>query len=39
MFLKVRYSSVYPNDYTRLANEDIKAQMCFYEKDKVYEKG
>ncbi|XP_017350128.1 beta-1,4-N-acetylgalactosaminyltransferase 3 [Ictalurus punctatus] len=35
----VRYSSVYPNDYTRLANEDIKAQKCFYEKDKAYEEG
>ncbi|KAM9468380.1 beta-1,4-N-acetylgalactosaminyltransferase 3-like [Clarias gariepinus] len=35
----VRYSSVYPNDYTRLANEDIKAQLCFYEKDETYEQG
>ncbi|XP_034168961.1 beta-1,4-N-acetylgalactosaminyltransferase 3 isoform X2 [Pangasianodon hypophthalmus] len=35
----VRYSSVYPNDYTRLANEDIKGQICFYEKDEAYEQG
>ncbi|XP_060759012.1 beta-1,4-N-acetylgalactosaminyltransferase 3-like [Neoarius graeffei] len=35
----VRYTSVYPNDYTRLANEDMKEQLCFYEKDEVYEQG
>ncbi|KAK3518096.1 hypothetical protein QTP70_033321 [Hemibagrus guttatus] len=35
----VRYSSVYPNDYTRLATEDIKAQICFYEKDETIEQG
>ncbi|XP_058273534.1 beta-1,4-N-acetylgalactosaminyltransferase 3-like isoform X1 [Hemibagrus wyckioides] len=35
----VRYSSVYPNDYTRLATEDIKAQICFYEKDETVEQG
>ncbi|GAA6089705.1 beta-1,4-N-acetylgalactosaminyltransferase 3-like isoform X2 [Tachysurus ichikawai] len=35
----VRYSSVYPNDYTRLATEDIKEQKCFYEKDETVEQG
>ncbi|KAF7694074.1 hypothetical protein HF521_007827 [Silurus meridionalis] len=35
----VRYTSVYPNDYTRLTNENKKAQICFYQKDKAYEQG
>ncbi|XP_027022456.1 beta-1,4-N-acetylgalactosaminyltransferase 3-like isoform X2 [Tachysurus fulvidraco] len=35
----VRYSSVYPNDYTRLATEDIEEQKCFYVKDDTVEQG
>ncbi|XP_062866310.1 beta-1,4-N-acetylgalactosaminyltransferase 3-like [Trichomycterus rosablanca] len=32
----VRYSSVYPNDHTRLSDDDIGAQLCFYKKDETY---
>ncbi|XP_060758924.1 beta-1,4-N-acetylgalactosaminyltransferase 3 [Neoarius graeffei] len=35
----VHYSSVYPNDHTRLAHEGTDAQMCFYQKDELFEKG
>ncbi|XP_017350399.1 beta-1,4-N-acetylgalactosaminyltransferase 3 [Ictalurus punctatus] len=32
----VHYSSVYPNDHTRLANEGTDTQLCFYQKDETY---
>ncbi|XP_034169166.2 beta-1,4-N-acetylgalactosaminyltransferase 3 [Pangasianodon hypophthalmus] len=35
----VHYSSVYPNDHTRLAHEGTDAQKCFYQKDETYDKG
>ncbi|KAG7320231.1 hypothetical protein KOW79_016084 [Hemibagrus wyckioides] len=35
----VHYSSVYPNDHTRLANEGIEREICFYQKDETYDKG
>ncbi|KAK2832453.1 hypothetical protein Q7C36_015915 [Tachysurus vachellii] len=34
----VFYSSVYPNDYTRLAHEGIDREICFYQKDETYDK-
>ncbi|KAK3544628.1 hypothetical protein QTP86_019130, partial [Hemibagrus guttatus] len=35
----VHYSSVYPNDHTRLAHEGIDKEICFYQKDETYDKG
>ncbi|XP_047659689.1 beta-1,4-N-acetylgalactosaminyltransferase 3 isoform X2 [Tachysurus fulvidraco] len=34
----VYYSSVYPNDYTRLAHEGMDREICFYQKDETYDK-
>ncbi|XP_062866206.1 beta-1,4-N-acetylgalactosaminyltransferase 3-like, partial [Trichomycterus rosablanca] len=29
----VRYSTIYPNDHTRLSDEDMQGQLCFYKND------